>query len=207
VEAAHTGAAGAPEAGSTDADSQFDPASLPPIESISAGTDIRAFLRPGVPAALKGAALRRAWTADPTIRDFIGLSENSWDFNAPDSIPGFGTQVTEAARRAVFDWMSGSAPADATADTPEIAAAHKPPKSETAIQAHEQPGAEMRSEPVPAAEQQTDASESERQTEAEEENMIEEVNNITMKKQSHGGALPREPDIARNYIDPAYRRS
>ena len=28
---------------------------------------------------------------DPVIRDFIGLSENSWDFNAPDGIPGFGS--------------------------------------------------------------------------------------------------------------------
>lgn len=28
---------------------------------------------------------------DPVIRDFIGLSENSWDFTDPDSIPGFGS--------------------------------------------------------------------------------------------------------------------
>ena len=48
------------------------------------------FLQPGVPAALSSAALRRAWSADPAIRDFIGLSENSWDFTAPDSIHGFG---------------------------------------------------------------------------------------------------------------------
>src|SRR5919108_3824943 len=68
----------------------FDPASLPPIESITAGSDIRAFLAPGVPAALTHAALRRAWVADPAIRDFIGLSENAWDFTAPESIPGFG---------------------------------------------------------------------------------------------------------------------
>ncbi|MGH6798478.1 MAG: DUF3306 domain-containing protein, partial [Roseiarcus sp.] len=51
----------------------FDPASLPPIESIGAGSDIRAFLAAGVPADLTRAALRRAWSADPTIRDFVGL--------------------------------------------------------------------------------------------------------------------------------------
>ena len=28
--------------------------------------------------------------ADPTIRSFVGLSENSWDFEKPDAIPGFG---------------------------------------------------------------------------------------------------------------------
>jgi hypothetical protein len=76
-----------------------DPASLPPIESIGAGADIRAFLAAGVPADLARAALRRAWSADPVIRDFIGLSENSWDFNAPGGVPGFGSVKAEDIRR------------------------------------------------------------------------------------------------------------
>ena len=63
---------------------------LPALESITAGTDIRDFLAAGVPEALKRAALRRAWAADPAIRDFVGLAENTWDFTAPDSIHGFG---------------------------------------------------------------------------------------------------------------------
>ena len=67
-----------------------DPASLPPVESIEAGTDVSAFLRPGVPPDLAQAALRRAWVADPSIRDFVGLAENAWDFNAPGGVPGFG---------------------------------------------------------------------------------------------------------------------
>jgi hypothetical protein len=52
-----------------------------------------------VPADLTRAALRRAWSADPAIRDFIGLSENSWDFNAPGGMPGFGSLPEEDARR------------------------------------------------------------------------------------------------------------
>jgi hypothetical protein len=68
---------------------EFDPASLPPLEAIDAGTDVSAFLRPGVPAELTQAALRRAWVTDPAIRDFVGLAENSWDFNAPGGVPGF----------------------------------------------------------------------------------------------------------------------
>jgi hypothetical protein len=68
----------------------FDPATLPPIESIAAGTDIRAFLQSGVPVELTKAALRRAWSADPAIRDFIEMAENQWDFTNPASIPGFG---------------------------------------------------------------------------------------------------------------------
>ena len=69
---------------------EFDLSSLPSLESITAGTDVRAFLNPGVPADLARAALRRAWTADATIRDFVGLAENAWDFNDPNAMPGFG---------------------------------------------------------------------------------------------------------------------
>jgi hypothetical protein len=79
--------------------SLFDPASLPPIESIGSGSDIRPFLAAGVPADLTRAALRRAWSADPAIRDFIGLSENSWDFNAPAGVFGFGSLTVDEARR------------------------------------------------------------------------------------------------------------
>src|SRR5215472_12372094 len=72
-------------------ESRFDAATLPPIESIGAASDIRPFLAPGVPVDLTRAALHRAWSTDPAIRDFIGLSENSWDFNAQDGVPGFGS--------------------------------------------------------------------------------------------------------------------
>jgi hypothetical protein len=72
------------------ADAEVDLSSLPPIESISGATDITAFLRKGIPAELSRAALRRAWASDPAIRDFIGLAENSWDFNDPNAMPGFG---------------------------------------------------------------------------------------------------------------------
>jgi hypothetical protein len=68
----------------------FDITSLPSLESITAATDVRPFLMPGVPADLARAALRRAWAADPTIRDFVGLAENAWDFTKPDTIEGFG---------------------------------------------------------------------------------------------------------------------
>src|ERR1700687_600637 len=67
-----------------------DLSSLPPIESIDAATDITAFLRKGIPQELSRAALRRAWSADPAIRDFVGLAENAWDFQAPTAMPGFG---------------------------------------------------------------------------------------------------------------------
>jgi hypothetical protein len=82
------------------AEVEFDPATLPSLESIDGDSDIRAFLQRGVPQALSRAALRRAWSGDPSIRDFVGLSENAWNFNAPETIPGFGTLEPEDVRRA-----------------------------------------------------------------------------------------------------------
>jgi hypothetical protein len=80
-------------------ESRLDAAYLPPIESIGIGSDIRPFLASGVPSDLTRAALRRAWSTDPAIRDFIGLSENSWDFNVRDGVPGFGSPTTDDPRQ------------------------------------------------------------------------------------------------------------
>ncbi|MFC7475461.1 DUF3306 domain-containing protein [Dankookia sp. GCM10030260] len=78
---------------------EFDPASLPPVESLTAESDIAAFLRPQVPAALRTAALRRAWTLDPAIRDYIGPADYAWDFNAPDGMAGFSLELGGDVKR------------------------------------------------------------------------------------------------------------
>jgi hypothetical protein len=96
----------------------FDLATLPSIESITATSDIRAFLAPGVPEELTRAALRRVWLTDPTIRDFVGIAENQWDFTKPDSVPGFGSlQLTPEVRRMVAN-LIGDAPEDAPEEVP-----------------------------------------------------------------------------------------
>jgi hypothetical protein len=64
---------------------------LPRVEDLTAESDLSAFLRAGVPPALKAAALRRAWSLDPAIRDYVGPSEYAYDFNNPATIPGFGS--------------------------------------------------------------------------------------------------------------------
>jgi hypothetical protein len=66
------------------------PEPLPRLEDLDAGSDLSAFLRNGVPDALKNSALRRMWSLDPAIRDHVGLAEYAWDFNTPGSMPGFG---------------------------------------------------------------------------------------------------------------------
>jgi Protein of unknown function (DUF3306) len=103
------GLAPSDRAGAEPVPSEADLSNLPPIESIDAATDVTAFLRKGIPQELSRAALRRAWSADPAIRDFVGLAENAWDFNDPNAMAGFGPldysaeQVNALVRRIVGD--------------------------------------------------------------------------------------------------------
>ena len=101
----------------------FDISTLPSIESITAQTDIRVFMQKGVPAALTRAALRSAWIADPSIRDFKEIAENQWDFATGSDLPGFGPldASAEDLRRMVAD-VFGSGPkpaAEAEPTTPD----------------------------------------------------------------------------------------
>ncbi len=83
----------APEAPAPPPEPEFDLASLPDLETLSADTDFTAFLRKGVPESLKRQALRRAWSLDPAIRDFCGPADYAWDFNAVDGVPGFSLSL------------------------------------------------------------------------------------------------------------------
>ncbi|MEO4001932.1 DUF3306 domain-containing protein [Mesorhizobium sp. CAU 1732] len=66
------------------------PQPLPRLEDLTADSDLTAFLKKGVPMALKSAALRKMWSIDPGIRDYVGPAEYAWDFNQPGSMAGFG---------------------------------------------------------------------------------------------------------------------
>jgi hypothetical protein len=66
-------------------------AALPRIDELTAGSDVTMFLRRGVPAALRNAALRRMWMLDPAIRDFVGHARDyDYDWNTPGGAPGHG---------------------------------------------------------------------------------------------------------------------
>jgi len=134
-----------PDARPSDAPASYEDArpvpQLPPIESIVAESDVRAFLAPGVPPELTRAALRRAWSADPKIRDFIGLSENSWDFNDPGAMPGFGPlELTEEIRQEIARMIGRSlgedvpdAPAPALPDLVEPGPEPPPAQAKSAM--------------------------------------------------------------------------
>jgi hypothetical protein len=169
-----------------------DLSNLPPIDSIDAATDIRAFLRKGIPQDLSHAALRRAWATDPAIREFVGLAENAWDFNDPNAMPGFGPldysteQIDALVRRVIGDVVQateslsdpGAETAGPSADgSAELAQASN---SADGIVNSELPGesgpAEQHSDSV--ASQSTDAAYSENEA-------------IPVRRRTHGSALPR----------------
>lgn len=66
-------------------------AALPAIEDLTAQSDIRAFMRAGVPKTLRSAALRKMWMITPAIRDHVDPAvDYAWDWNTPGGVPGDG---------------------------------------------------------------------------------------------------------------------
>lgn len=71
--------------------SEEEIAALPKIDTLQVDTDITPFLRAGVPATLRNAALRKMWLLDPAIRDFAGHARDyDYDWNTPGGVPGSG---------------------------------------------------------------------------------------------------------------------
>lgn len=69
----------------------FDLSSLPSLDDITPDTKLADFMRKEVPAALRNAALRRAWALDPAIRDYVNPArEYAYDWNVPGGVPGNG---------------------------------------------------------------------------------------------------------------------
>lgn len=66
---------------------ELDLSKLPKVEELTAESDISVFLDKRVPQLLRNAALSRMWSLDPTIRDFIEVAENQWNWNVPGGAP------------------------------------------------------------------------------------------------------------------------
>jgi hypothetical protein len=81
---------------------EVDPATLPKIEDLTAESDVSVFLRKGVPEALQKLALRRMWSLDPEIRDFVEVAENQFNFHVPGGIHGLFEELGEGADVSVW---------------------------------------------------------------------------------------------------------
>jgi hypothetical protein len=170
---------------------------LPRVEDLTAQSDLSAFLRKGVPKMLKSAALRKMWSLDPAIRDYIGPSEYAWDFNKPGSMAGFGP--LKAANESVVDFlstMSGNPAEPARAAAASEAPEKTPPT--TAVLADEDADASPDgSEAVtpdgsiePASSQSPSTDRTEIAANREEAAGAAESSQINRQRR-HGGALPR----------------
>jgi len=178
----------------------FDPASLPSLDSIGAETDISAFLKPGVPSGLRLAALRRAWSADPAIRDFKGLAENDWDFNDPNGMLGFGQLDPATDVKKMLAQLFGETPRadEATTELPAPPEQNTPPSNELSASS-ERVAIESSSESANAPTTQTPAHNETR----ESHNLLQREENIAVRddesesddaqikrRRSQGSALP-----------------
>lgn len=168
--------------------SLVDPEGLPPIDSIGTGSDIRPFLAAGVPADLARAALRRAWSVDPAIRDFIGLSENAWDFNVPGGVPGFGSLTAEETRRLLAQVMGNTASptADRLSDDKVPQSADAPDQQATGSVPDQ-----MKMIHDIDADRRNPASHPEASNTATQHEKGERELGSPSPRQRHGGALPR----------------
>ena len=174
-------------------DVEVDLASLPSIESITGTTDITAFLRRGIPPELSRAALRRAWAADPAIRDFVGLAENAWDFNDPNAMPGFGPlDCSKEQLATLVDGIVGRA--RSVVDSLTTALAEQKDVSQS-VDSNQEPSSELRiSEAVAdvsaAKEISPDSPPTPIAVQLEAPRSVES-DQTSARRRTHGAALPR----------------
>ena len=182
-----------PAAAAHPKDVEVDLSSLPSIESITGTTDITAFLRRGIPPELSRAALRRAWCADPAIRDFVGLAENAWDFNDPNAMPGFGPlDCSKEQLATLVDGIVGRA--RSVVDSLTTALAEQKDVSQS-VDSNQEPSSELRiSEAVAdvsaAKEISPDSPPTPIAVQLESPRSVESDQTST-RRRTHGAALPR----------------
>lgn len=174
-----------------DAAVEFDVAKLPPLDSITATSDLTPFLRAGVPSALRHAALRRAWSADPAIRDFIGLNENFWDAAGIDAAPGFGPLDPGLDIKAMVANLFGEskpAPDSAPAERPtdERTASER---SESVDAARESPDGDMQDRNIAPPNDPAFALQVSQNVATERDAAQQNAKHVSRRR--HGGAIPR----------------
>ncbi|WP_082984895.1 DUF3306 domain-containing protein, partial [Methylobacterium platani] len=123
----------APAAAPTEDEASLSPeelAQLPSLDALTAATDLAPFLRAGVPRVLRNAALRRMWSIDPAIRDFVSEArEYAYDWNTPGGVPGTGGAISAEDVRAMVEKVFGGVEEKNASDNPKNdgASAGSPP--------------------------------------------------------------------------------
>ncbi|MDX1732409.1 MAG: DUF3306 domain-containing protein [Aurantimonas coralicida] len=125
----HAASDGAPQAAVDAPITAEELAALPDPEDLTAASDMTAFLRKGVPASLRNRAMRRLWSLDPAIRDYVGDARDyAWDWNVPGGVPVSGPlSATTDVKQMVKDIFGRENAAPAEAAEPTVAADRSDP--------------------------------------------------------------------------------
>ncbi|MDP5367221.1 MAG: DUF3306 domain-containing protein [Paracoccaceae bacterium] len=163
--------------------------SLPSLDEITAGFDMKPFMAKGVPAHLKNAALRKMWLVNPAVRDYADPAvDYAWDWNAPGGVPGGGGVLSgQSVEKMVKDLIGERTEpeyADAEATVPEETVRPRKVAQVTSAEETLDPVAPQRDEdsdsPDPAvAENPVTEDESPRQDRV-----------VLASQRRHGGAVP-----------------
>jgi hypothetical protein len=158
--------------------SEEELARLPPVEEAQSSTDLRPYLRRGVPPALRRAALRRMWSLNPAIRDYVDPAlDYAWDFNAAS-----GGQAAAAAGVAR---LLGSAVRQ-VADAPPSGRAHRSARAAAPSDVPSGDTSASPSRPASPAEA-VDAGAPDREPERDEPS-----DGTAARRRRHGAAVPRQ---------------
>lgn len=159
-------------------------ADLPSLTDLTAETDLIPFLRAGVPAALRNAALRKMWSVDPAIRDFVSEArEYAYDWNTPGGVPGLGPLLPSDDVKAMLSRMINREP-----DAP------LPPDAEPLLADGSDPAPTAGPESGPEPAVALDPLDPERPADSSEAptpavvRPVEPVTTVRLRR--HGGALP-----------------
>ncbi|GJE46081.1 DUF3306 domain-containing protein [Methylobacterium soli] len=111
ADASGTEPADAVEAGEGVALTPEEIARLPALDDLRVDTDLIQFLRKGVPRLLRNAALRRMWTLDPGIRDYVSEARDyAYDWNMVGGVPGYGPLLPSDDVGAMLKQIVGGLP-------------------------------------------------------------------------------------------------
>jgi hypothetical protein len=86
----------------------FDPADLPPVESLTKDSDYSLFMRPEVPQELRQKALRQLWATDPVLSAPELFDMHNLDYNAVPTFPE-GVKTLYRVGRGLIDALEADA--------------------------------------------------------------------------------------------------
>jgi hypothetical protein len=125
----------------------FDPADLPPVESLTKDSDYSPFMRADVPEELRQKALRRLWASDPVLSSPELFDMHTLDYNAVPTFPE-GVRTAFRVGRGILDAFE--------LEAEEKAAAAKAGPAEQPARADDSQSDKPSSQPSNAASQRGD---------------------------------------------------